>query len=158
MTKIMAYGAKPAKHAILVRIGAEGGLPSPSSSPGALKGQPLLAQGNALGIMAISNAPCKGKSFVYCPVFEGFCPYRATGLRPYLPRVLPWARSFCPFRAYGAKLAKYASALSLRNDDNQGVWGKTCKIRFCHSHSAMMKIMVYGAKLAKYASAILIRQ
>ena len=29
----------------------------------ALKGQKLLAQGNALGMMAISNAPCKGKSF-----------------------------------------------------------------------------------------------
>ena len=29
----------------------------------ALKGQKLLAQGIALGIMAISNAPCKGKSF-----------------------------------------------------------------------------------------------
>ena len=29
----------------------------------ALKGQKLLAQGNALGILAISNAPCKGKSF-----------------------------------------------------------------------------------------------
>jgi len=28
-----------------------------------LKGQKLLAQGSALGIMAISNAPCKGKSF-----------------------------------------------------------------------------------------------
>jgi hypothetical protein len=28
----------------------------------ALKGQKLLAQGIALGIMAISNAPCKGKS------------------------------------------------------------------------------------------------
>ncbi len=35
----------------------------------ALKGQKLLAQGNALGIMAISKAPCKGKSFVYCSVF-----------------------------------------------------------------------------------------
>ena len=29
----------------------------------ALKGQKLLAQGNALGIMAIGKAPCKGKSF-----------------------------------------------------------------------------------------------
>ena len=48
----------------------------------ALKGQKLLAQGIALGIMAISKAPCKGKSFVYCQVFESFCPYRATGLRP----------------------------------------------------------------------------
>ena len=29
----------------------------------ALKGQKLLAQGNALGIKATSKAPCKGKSF-----------------------------------------------------------------------------------------------
>ena len=29
----------------------------------ALKGQKRPAQGNALGIMTISNAPCKGKSF-----------------------------------------------------------------------------------------------
>ena len=28
-----------------------------------LNGQKLLAQGNALGIIAISKAPCKGKSF-----------------------------------------------------------------------------------------------
>ncbi|RGS44906.1 hypothetical protein DWX90_15070 [Segatella copri] len=48
----------------------------------ALKGQKLLAQGSALGIIAISKAPCKGKSFVCCQVFESFCPYRATGLRP----------------------------------------------------------------------------
>ena len=65
----------------------------------ALKGQQLLAQGNALGIIAISKAPCKGKSFVYCLVFEGFCPYRATDLRPKQPRATPWAKSFCPFRA-----------------------------------------------------------
>ena len=32
----------------------------------ALKGQKLLAQGIALGILAISNAPCKGKSVKYC--------------------------------------------------------------------------------------------
>ena len=32
----------------------------------ALKGQKLIAQGNALGIMAIGKAPCKGKSFMYC--------------------------------------------------------------------------------------------
>ena len=43
-----------------------------------LKAQKLLAQ----GIMAISKAPCKGKSFAYCQVFESFCPYRATVLRP----------------------------------------------------------------------------
>ena len=37
-----------------------------------LKAQKLLAQGIALGTMAIRKAPCKGKSFVYCPVFKAF--------------------------------------------------------------------------------------
>ena len=46
-----------------------------------LKAQKLLAQGIALGIIAINKAPCKGKSFVYCLVLESFCPYRATNLR-----------------------------------------------------------------------------
>ena len=40
-----------------------------ASKQHALKGQKLLAQGNALGIMPICKAPCKGKSFVYCPGF-----------------------------------------------------------------------------------------
>ena len=35
----------------------------------ALKGQKPLAQGIALGIIAICKTPCKGKSFVYSPVF-----------------------------------------------------------------------------------------
>ena len=35
----------------------------------ALKGQKLLAQGIALGIMSISKAPCKGKSFMFCLEF-----------------------------------------------------------------------------------------
>ena len=47
-----------------------------------LKAQKLLAQGIALGIIAIRKAPCKGKSFMYCLEFKSFCPYRATGLRP----------------------------------------------------------------------------
>ena len=33
-----------------------------------LKAQKLLAQGIALGIIAISKAPCKGKSLVNSPV------------------------------------------------------------------------------------------
>ena len=33
----------------------------------ALKGQKLLAQGSALGMMAISKAPCKGKSLMFLP-------------------------------------------------------------------------------------------
>ena len=31
-----------------------------------LKAQKLLAQGIALGKIAISKAPCKGKSVIYC--------------------------------------------------------------------------------------------
>ena len=34
-----------------------------------LKAQKLLAQGIALGIIAISKALCKGKSFMYCLEF-----------------------------------------------------------------------------------------
>jgi hypothetical protein len=35
----------------------------------ALKGQKLLAQGSALGMMAISKTPCKGKSLMFCLEF-----------------------------------------------------------------------------------------
>ncbi len=34
-----------------------------------LKAQKLLAQGIALGIIAISKAACKGKSFMFCLEF-----------------------------------------------------------------------------------------
>ena len=34
-----------------------------------LKAQKLLAQGIALGMMAISKAPCKGKSLMFCLEF-----------------------------------------------------------------------------------------
>ena len=37
-----------------------------------LKAQKLLAQGTALGIIAINKTPCKGKSFVYCLFFKAF--------------------------------------------------------------------------------------
>ena len=46
-----------------------------------LKAQKLLAQGIALGIMAVNKAPCKGKSFMYCLEFYTLCPYRATRSR-----------------------------------------------------------------------------
>ena len=35
----------------------------------ALKGQKLLAQGIALGMMAINKTPCKGKSLMFCMEF-----------------------------------------------------------------------------------------
>ena len=40
-----------------------------SFAPHALKGQKLLAQGIALGMMPISKTPCKGKSFIFCLEF-----------------------------------------------------------------------------------------
>ena len=76
----------------------------------ALKGQKLLAQGNALGIMAISNAPCKGKSFINCPkVFKAFAltgrqvceqnnPGRCPGLGASALSGRAAYMSFCPFR------------------------------------------------------------
>ena len=40
---------------------------SPAEGKG--KGQKLLAQGIALGMMVISKTPCKGKSFMFCLEF-----------------------------------------------------------------------------------------
>ena len=41
-------------------------------APHALKGQKLLAQGSALGIMDANLSPCKGKSFKYRAVNKAF--------------------------------------------------------------------------------------
>ena len=46
----------------------------------ALKGQKLLAQGIALGVIAISKAPCKGKSFVNCLILKAFALTGRVGL------------------------------------------------------------------------------
>ena len=73
----------------------------------ALKGQKLLAQGSALGIMAISKAPCKGKSFVNCLVLKAFAltgrqvcvhkhPGRCPGLRASALSGRAASMSFCP--------------------------------------------------------------
>ena len=41
-------------------------------APHALKGQKLLAQGSALGIMDANLSPCKGKSFKYRAINKAF--------------------------------------------------------------------------------------
>ena len=64
-----------------------------------LKAQKLLAQGIALGIIAISKAPCKGKSFILLPGVLKLLPLQGVLLIAIIPRALPWAKSFCPFRA-----------------------------------------------------------
>ena len=46
----------------------------------ALKGQKLLAQGSALGIMAVSNVPCKGNSLINCLEFLKLLPLQGDKL------------------------------------------------------------------------------
>ena len=54
----------------------------------ALKGQKLLAQGIALGIMSVSNAPCMGKSFkIYLIKKEN--PLQYVKLLPVVLKLLP---------------------------------------------------------------------
>ena len=68
----------------VVQVRAEGPkAPSPGQRPGyvgnqqgALKGQKLLAQGIALGMMAISKSPWKGKSFMFCLEFLKLLPFQ----------------------------------------------------------------------------------
>ena len=45
-----------------------------------LKAQKLLAQGIALGIIAINKAPCKGKSFVNCLILLKLLPFQGDKL------------------------------------------------------------------------------
>ena len=47
-----------------------------------LKAQKLLAQGSALGIIAINKAPCKGKSFVNCLILLKLLPLQGDKLAP----------------------------------------------------------------------------
>ena len=76
----MTYTVEITQHTLSQRSPARSGIenswpkgkakvkPRSSYKQHALKGQKLPAQGNALGIKTISKAPCKGNSFVYCPV------------------------------------------------------------------------------------------
>ena len=85
-----------------------------------LKAQKLLAQGIALGVVAISKAPCKGKSFVNYLILKAFAltgrqvcvhkhPGRCPGLRASAPSgraaymgsmVQSYVLHSSPFRAY----------------------------------------------------------
>ena len=60
------YGLKSQK---LQKFQKQHALNQRSPAEGKGKGQKLLAQGSALGIMTISKAPCKGKSFINGLVF-----------------------------------------------------------------------------------------
>ena len=90
----------------------------------ALKGQKLLAQGNTLGIVTVSNAPCKGKSFINFRVsFKAFAltgrqvcehdnPGRCPGLRASAPSGRATSMSFCllPLPYPSASVFQFPSA------------------------------------------------
>ena len=82
---------------------------SNSNEQYALKGQKLLAQGIALGIKAMGNAPCKGNSFILPGVLK-LLPLQGALQIGITPRALPWAKSFCPFRAYCLRALPWAKS------------------------------------------------
>ena len=61
---------------------AEAHTSSTPSKQHALKGQKLLAQGSALGMMTVSKAPCKGKSFVNCLILLKLLPLQGDKFAP----------------------------------------------------------------------------
>ena len=96
----------------------------------ALKGQKLLAQGNALGNSCCSSAPCKGKSFKNIAAVWKLLPLQGVITISILsiPRVLPWARSFCPFRAYGAYLRNLVNNLKASKMNTLALTFAVCSI------------------------------
>ena len=88
--------------------------PKVSIQQHALKGQKLLAQGNTLGIKAISNAPCKGKSFKIHRI-KMETPLRYVKLLPVVLKLLPLQGAlFATHKNPGRCPGLRASALSGR--------------------------------------------
>ena len=69
MKKIMHRDGKNSRFTAIFHHIAMHSTKLSHEAPHALKGQKLLAQGIALGIMDANLSPCKGKSFVYRLVF-----------------------------------------------------------------------------------------
>ena len=65
----------------------------------ALKGQKLLAQGIALGVVVGAMRPVRAKALKY-EANSKLLPLQGDRFAFIIPRAMPWARSFCPFRAY----------------------------------------------------------
>ena len=82
----------------------------------ALKGQKLLTQGSALGIVTVSNAPCKGKSFINFRV--SFKAFALTG------------RQVCvrnnPGRCPGLRASALSGRAAYQSFDTSGRVGQTC--------------------------------
>ena len=64
----------------------------------ALKGQKLLAQGSALGIMAVNKAPCKGKSFENCLILVKLLPLQGDKLASMITQGAALGYELLPFQ------------------------------------------------------------
>ena len=71
-----------------------------------LKAQKLLAQGIALGKMAISNAPCKGKSSVNCLILLKLLPLQGDKLASMITQGAALGYELLPFQGVWSSLAK----------------------------------------------------
>nr|WP_294826907.1 hypothetical protein [Prevotella sp.] len=63
-----------------------------------LKAQKLLAQGSALGIMAVNKAPCKGKSFENCLILVKLLPLQGDKLASMITQGAALGYELLPFQ------------------------------------------------------------
>ena len=71
-----------------------------------LKAQKLLAQGIALGIIAINKAPCKGKSIVNCLILLKLLPLQGDKLASMITQGAALGYELLPFQGVWSSLAK----------------------------------------------------
>ena len=71
-----------------------------------LKAQKLIAQGSALGIMAVNKAPCKGKSFVNCLILLKLLPLQGDKLASLITQGAALGYELLPFQGVWSLLAK----------------------------------------------------
>ena len=71
-----------------------------------LKAQKLIAQGSALGIMAVNKAPCKGKSFVNSLILLKLLPLQGDKLASMITQGAALGYELLPFQGVWSSLAK----------------------------------------------------
>ena len=105
----------------------------------ALKGQKLLAQGNALGIVTVSNAPCKGKSFINFRV--SFKAFALTG------------RQVCvrnnPGRCPGLRASALSGRAAYQSFDTSGRVGQTCGSSILYKGTRAQRYEMQTRKMSK---------
>ena len=105
----------------------------------ALKGQKLLAQGSALGIVTVSNAPCKGKSFINFRV--SFKAFALTG------------RQVCvrnnPGRCPGLRASALSGRAAYQSFDTSGRVGQTCGSSIIYKGTRAQRYEMQTRKMSK---------